>query len=167
GVVLLVLRGDRIAQLVRHGAGHLDEVVRLVGGEKSVDGHGSSGVWSALPPLCSDGRLHDPDSTPGAGGGTRWWVARPGGLGQDEGSRETRANPTEPLEPGLLLAAYDVADASAAKFLCDRHVPDAVAYTIIDADVAGREITYGELRTRSGLVASALAAWGVGEGDRV
>lgn len=80
---------------------------------------------------------------------------------------ETSATPTEPLTPDQLLAVYDVPDASAAEFLCDRHDPDAVAFTIIDADLSGRDITYGELRTRSEQVASALAALGVGEGDRV
>ena len=80
---------------------------------------------------------------------------------------ETSATPTEPLTPDQLLAIYDVPDASAAEFLCDRHDPDAVAFTIIDADLSGRDITYGELRTRSEQVASALAALGVGEGDRV
>lgn len=80
---------------------------------------------------------------------------------------ETSATPTEPLTPDQLLAIYDVPDASAAEFLCDRHDPQAVAFTIIDADLSGRDITYGELRTRSEQVASALAALGVGEGDRV
>src|SRR5699024_7664771 len=82
GVVLLVLRGDRIEQLVRHGAGHLDEVVRLVGGEKSVDGHGSSGVWSALPPLCSRGRRREQNRAAGAGGCRRSTAVGPPGSGE-------------------------------------------------------------------------------------
>lgn len=74
---------------------------------------------------------------------------------------------TEPLSPEQLLAIYDVPGASAAEFLNDRHDQSAVAFTIIDADLSSRDITYGELRTRSEQVASALAGLGVGEGDRV
>ncbi|WP_314038044.1 AMP-binding protein [Dietzia sp. CH92] len=72
-----------------------------------------------------------------------------------------------PLSPEELLAIYDVPGASAAEFLCDRHDPAAVAFTVIDADLSGRDITYSELRTESEKVASALAELGVGEGDRV
>lgn len=72
-----------------------------------------------------------------------------------------------PLSPERLLEIYDVPGASAAEFLCDRHDPQAVAFTVIDPDLSGRDITYGELKTRSEQVASALATLGVGEGDRV
>ena len=72
-----------------------------------------------------------------------------------------------PLSPEQLLAIYDIPGASAAEFLCDRHDPDAVAFTIIDADLSGRDITYGELKTESEKVAAALAELGVSEGDRV
>ncbi|MBB1058726.1 AMP-binding protein [Dietzia sp. B19] len=71
------------------------------------------------------------------------------------------------MSPDELLAIYDVPGASAAEFLCDRHDPDAVAFTVIDADLSGRDITYGELKVGSEKVAAALAALGVGEGDRV
>lgn len=74
---------------------------------------------------------------------------------------------TTPLTPEQLLEIYDVPHASAAEFLCDRHDPDAVAFTIIDADLSGRDITYGELRLESEKVAAALAELGVAEGDRV
>ncbi len=79
----------------------------------------------------------------------------------------TATSTPAPQTPEQLLAIYDVPDASAAEFLCDRHDPDAVAFTIIDADLSGRDITYGELRTESEKVAAALAELGVGEGDRV
>lgn len=72
-----------------------------------------------------------------------------------------------PLSPEQLLALYDVPEANAAEFLCDRHDPEAVAFTVIDPDLSGRDITYGELRTESEKVAAALAELGVGEGDRV
>ena len=72
-----------------------------------------------------------------------------------------------PMTPEQLLAMYDIPEASAAEFLCDRHDPEAVAFTVIDPDLSGRDITYGELRTESEKVAAALAELGVGEGDRV
>ena len=80
---------------------------------------------------------------------------------------ETTPPTGTPLSPDELLAIYDVPGASAAEFLCDRHDPDAVAFTVIDSDLSGRDITYGELKVGSEKVAAALAALGVGEGDRV
>ncbi|MFL0580111.1 AMP-binding protein [Dietzia sp. 179-F 9C3 NHS] len=72
-----------------------------------------------------------------------------------------------PMTPEQLLEMYDIPEASAAEFLCDRHDPEAVAFTVIDPDLSSRDITYGELRTESEKVAAALAELGVGEGDRV
>ena len=82
-------------------------------------------------------------------------------------TENTASTASTPLTPEELLAIYDVPGASAAEFLCDRHDPDAVAFTVIDPDLSGRDITYGELRTESEKVAAALAALGVAEGDRV
>ena len=79
----------------------------------------------------------------------------------------TQNTASTPLSPEQLLAIYDVPGASAAEFLCDRHDPEAVAFTVIDADLSGRDITYSELRTESEKVAAALADLGVSEGDRV
>lgn len=79
----------------------------------------------------------------------------------------TQNTASTPLSPEQLLAIYDVPGASAAEFLCDRHDVDAVAFTVIDADLSSRDITYGELRTESEKVAAALAELGVTEGDRV
>lgn len=79
----------------------------------------------------------------------------------------TQNTSSTPLSPEQLLAIYDVPGASAAEFLCDRHAAEAVAFTVINADLSSRDITYGELRTESEKVASALAALGVSEGDRV
>lgn len=66
-----------------------------------------------------------------------------------------------------LISQYSDPQASAADLLCDRHAPDAVAFTVIAADLSSRDITYGELRTRSEQGAAALAALGVQEGDAV
>ena len=66
-----------------------------------------------------------------------------------------------------LLAEYGGPEVSAAELLCDRHDPDAVAFTFIGADLAAHDLTYGELRTRSEQGAAALAALGVEAGDTV
>lgn len=79
----------------------------------------------------------------------------------------TQNTASTPLSPEQLLEIYDIPGASAAEFLCDRHDPSAVAFTVIDADLSGRDITYGELKTESEKVAAALAELGVGVGDRV
>ena len=82
-------------------------------------------------------------------------------------TENTASTASTPLSPEDLLAIYDVPGASAAEFLCDRHDPDAVAFTVIEPDLSGRDITYSELRTESEKVAAALAALGVTQGDRV
>ena len=82
-------------------------------------------------------------------------------------TEKTASTASTPLTPEELLAIYDVPGASAAEFLCDRHDPDAVAFTVIEPDLSGRDITYSELRTESEKVAAALAALGVTQGDRV
>jgi acetyl-CoA synthetase len=51
--------------------------------------------------------------------------------------------------------------------LCDRHDPAAVAFTVIDADLSGNDITFGELSAASAAFAAGLADLGVGPGDRV
>ena len=76
-------------------------------------------------------------------------------------TENTASTASTPLSPEELLAIYDVPGASAAEFLCDRHDPDAVAFTVIDPDLSGRDITYGELRTESEKVAAALRDNGV------
>ncbi|MGW6693272.1 AMP-binding protein [Rhodococcus sp. NPDC054953] len=68
---------------------------------------------------------------------------------------------------GALLARYDTADACAAELLCDRHPADAVAFTVIDADLSSRDLTYGELRDESTRFAAALADLGVEAGHCV
>lgn len=73
-----------------------------------------------------------------------------------------------PLERGLeLLADYHRPDASVAHILCDRHPLDAVAFTVIDADLSATDLTYGDLAAASAAFATGLARLGVGPGDRV
>ena len=66
-----------------------------------------------------------------------------------------------------LLAQVTAADARPADLMCDRHPADAVAFTVVEPDLAGRDITYGWLQARSEQAAAALADLGVGPGDRV
>lgn len=65
------------------------------------------------------------------------------------------------------LATFGAADADAAWLLCDRHDPDAIAFTLVEADLAGRDLSFGELANRSRRMAAVLAAHGVQAGDRV
>ncbi|WP_029429839.1 AMP-binding protein [Blastococcus sp. URHD0036] len=66
-----------------------------------------------------------------------------------------------------LLATYDTPDADAATLLCDRHPADAVAITVIEADLSAHDLTYGHLQRESARFAAALADIGIGPGDRV
>ena len=66
-----------------------------------------------------------------------------------------------------LLEIWSAPDASAAGLLCDRHDPAAPAYRIIGEDLAGENVTYGELRCESERFAAGLKSLGIGPGDRV
>lgn len=66
-----------------------------------------------------------------------------------------------------LLKTFGDSGASTAGLLCDRHPADAVAFTVVGADLSGHDMTYGELRDASARMAGALTALGVGPGDRV
>jgi acetyl-CoA synthetase len=66
-----------------------------------------------------------------------------------------------------LVARFGGADACPARLLCDDHPPDQVAFTVVEPDLTRRDLTYGELRTRSERVAAGLRALGIGPGDAV
>ncbi|WP_068160692.1 AMP-binding protein [Rhodococcus phenolicus] len=66
-----------------------------------------------------------------------------------------------------LLDRYDTADACAADLLCDDHPADAVAFTVVDADLTSKDLTYGHLREESTRFAAALNDLGVEPGDHV
>lgn len=66
-----------------------------------------------------------------------------------------------------LVAIYSDPNASVAELLCDRRSPDALAYRIVGADLEASDLTYGALRAQSERFAAALAALGIGPGDRV
>ena len=66
-----------------------------------------------------------------------------------------------------LLARFDSPDACAAELLCDAHPADAVAFTVVEADLSSRDLTYGELRRESTRFATVLADLGVEPGDAV
>lgn len=62
---------------------------------------------------------------------------------------------------------YRAEDACAAELLCDRHPGEAVAFRIVGDDLSTRELTFGELTTRSTRIAAVLAERGVRRGDAV
>ncbi|WAL74663.1 AMP-binding protein [Kitasatospora sp. YST-16] len=66
-----------------------------------------------------------------------------------------------------LLSRFDSPGACAAELLCDRHPADAVAFTVVEADLSARDLTYGELRRDSARFAAALAGLGIAPGDAV
>lgn len=66
-----------------------------------------------------------------------------------------------------LLNLYGDSEASLASLLCDRHPDDAVAYTVIEADLRATELSYGDLKRRSERFAAGLSELGVRPGDRV
>ncbi|EME52282.1 putative acetate--CoA ligase [Rhodococcus ruber BKS 20-38] len=66
-----------------------------------------------------------------------------------------------------LLDRYDTVDACAAELLCDGHPADAVAFTVVEADLTATDLTFGELRKQSTRFAAALADLGVEPGDHV
>lgn len=66
-----------------------------------------------------------------------------------------------------LLGEVAGANTAPATLLCDRHAADAIAFTVIDETLNGRDVTYGELKLASERVAGALSSLGIGPGDRV
>ncbi|MFC4944768.1 AMP-binding protein [Pseudonocardia sp. GCM10023141] len=66
-----------------------------------------------------------------------------------------------------LLARFGASDASAAELLCDGHPAHAIAFTVVEADMSARDVTYGELSRESARFAAALADLGIGPGDAV
>jgi acetyl-CoA synthetase len=66
-----------------------------------------------------------------------------------------------------LLALYGDPRMSVAALLCDAHPVDSIAYTVVEADLTSRTLTYGELREASERFAAALAELGIAPGDRV
>ncbi|MGE5110971.1 MAG: AMP-binding protein [Acidobacteriaceae bacterium] len=66
-----------------------------------------------------------------------------------------------------LISLYSNSYASAAYFLCDRHDPKAIAYTIIAPDLSSEDLTYGALRLESERLAGGLDNLGLRPGDRI
>lgn len=66
------------------------------------------------------------------------------------------------------LTTYGSSEANIAALLCDRHDPDAVAFSFIDStSLAVRDLSYRELSDRSSRMATVLRGRGVRHGDRV
>ncbi|NGP07942.1 AMP-binding protein [Rhodococcus sp. 14C212] len=78
-----------------------------------------------------------------------------------------RAHSEQEARVRELLDRYDTADACAAQLLCDGHPADAVAFTVVEADLSATDLTFGYLREQSSRFAAALADLGVEPGDHV
>jgi acetyl-CoA synthetase len=66
-----------------------------------------------------------------------------------------------------VLALYSNPSGSAAQFLCDRHDPAAIAYTLVAPDLSSMDLSYGELRAESEKLAAAFVSLGLRPGDRI
>jgi acetyl-CoA synthetase len=66
-----------------------------------------------------------------------------------------------------LLDRFGAPDACLGRLLCDDHLADHVAFTIVEPDLSTHDVTYGRLRTKSERLAAGLAGLGVGQGDCV
>jgi len=65
------------------------------------------------------------------------------------------------------LTTYGSDGADVAHLLCDRHDPNAVAFTFIEPDLSSQALTYGALAERSKRLATVLADHEIAQGDRV
>ncbi|MFG3257298.1 AMP-binding protein [Streptomyces sp. NPDC048172] len=89
-------------------------------------------------------------------------------IGQTAGELGDVADPTAVPDRVRELMSYSGSPrACAAELLCDRHPADAVAFTVVEADLSSRDLTYGTLRRESARFAAALAGIGIGPGDKV
>ncbi|MCW4354145.1 AMP-binding protein [Hoyosella sp. YIM 151337] len=84
-----------------------------------------------------------------------------------EAETAIRGRTAEDVRVQELLDRYDTPDACAAQLLCDGHPADAVAFTVIEADLSSTDLTFGYLREQSTRFAAALAELGVEPGDHV
>ncbi|AEF41483.1 AMP-binding protein [Hoyosella subflava] len=82
-------------------------------------------------------------------------------------SSESTARTDQATRVQALLDRYDLPDACAAQLLCDDHPAEAVAFTVIEADLSSTDLTFGDLRDQSTRFAAALADLGVEPGDYV
>jgi acetyl-CoA synthetase len=69
--------------------------------------------------------------------------------------------------PAALLQRFGAPDACAAQLLCGDHPLGDLAFTVVEPDLAARDLTFGELERESAAFAAALADLGIGPGDRV
>ncbi|MFZ3572222.1 AMP-binding protein [Streptomyces sp. BH034] len=88
-------------------------------------------------------------------------------LSSSVGPKGAGVSATASVRVQELLSRFGSPEACAAELLCDLHPADDVAFTVIEADLSARDLTFGELRRDSARFAAALAGIGVGPGDAV
>ncbi|MQY18976.1 AMP-binding protein [Nocardia macrotermitis] len=76
-------------------------------------------------------------------------------------------NPTVERRVQEILDVYSAPDATVAWLLCDRHLADQVALTVVGDDLSPVRYTYADLAESSRRVAQVLIESGVRRGDRV
>ncbi len=71
------------------------------------------------------------------------------------------------LRVSELIAKYSTSSNSIQYLLCDQYPANKLAYKIIDENMKEYDLSYGELKTQSTLIANGLKQRGIRKGDRV
>ena len=71
------------------------------------------------------------------------------------------------LRVSELIAKYSDPSHSVKQLLCDQYPADKLAYKIINENMEEYELSYGELKTQSTLIANGLKKRGIRKGDRI
>ncbi len=77
------------------------------------------------------------------------------------------ANEKINLRVGELIDKYSNPSNSVEHLLCDQFAPNKLAYKIINEKMEDYDLSYGELKTQSSLIANGLIKRGIGKGDRI
>ena len=71
------------------------------------------------------------------------------------------------LRVSELINKYSNPSNRVEQLLCDQYPSDKLAYKIINENMEEHDLTYGELKTQSTLIANGLIKRGIGKGDRI
>ena len=71
------------------------------------------------------------------------------------------------LRVSELIAKYSNSSKTIQHLLCDQYPANKIAYKIINENMEEYDLSYGELKTQSTLLANGLKQRGIKKGDRV
>ena len=71
------------------------------------------------------------------------------------------------LRVSELIDKYSNSSNSVQYLLCDQYPPNKLAYKIINENMEEYDLSYGELKTQSTLIANGLKKRGIKKGDRI